>query len=84
MFPISLKNLTLGMVNIDNKNNVIFKDPITGMLNLHKDMLNKSRSLSEGVWLGKRPLDGNTTAFNSLFFEHFGLNTQHYCFMVDG
>jgi hypothetical protein len=45
IFSFFLQHLTFGMVNIDNKNRITFKDPITGMLNLNKDMLNKKRSL---------------------------------------
>jgi hypothetical protein len=75
---------SLGILNFDSKGRVTLKDPITGILNIHKEMLNKTRSLQEGVWLGKRPLDGKKIAVSSLLFEHFGWNVQHYCFMFDG
>jgi len=65
MLPVFVRGLTLGMVNIGNEK-ITFKDPVTGLMNIGKDFLNESRPLSEGVWVGKRPLDGKRTAFSSL------------------
>jgi hypothetical protein len=84
MLPTFVRGFSFGMINIDDKKQITLKDPVTGIMNIGKDILNVSRSKNEGVWIGKRPLDSKKTAFNSLFFEHFGWNTQHYCFMFDG
>lgn len=46
MFSTIVKGLTLGMINIDEidgKTKITFKDPVTGVLNMGKDLLNTSR-----------------------------------------
>jgi hypothetical protein len=49
MLPTFIRGFSFGMINIDDKDRVTLKDPVTGVMNIGKDMLNLARSKNEGV-----------------------------------
>lgn len=63
-----VKTLTLGMINYET-GNLIIKDPVTGTGNILKQAKDALfNEFDEGVWIGKRNLEGNFLGVSSYLF----------------